>query len=317
MSLSSGVGSGAERARRESPSTPTAQDGPADPALAVPRAPAAGRPLGLLVAHDRHARGRPPRSHRGLRRALARICEEAEEVVEDGVTVLILSDRALRPRPRADPGAAGHVGRPPPPRARGHAPAHRPDRRVRRAARGPPLLHADRLRRRRGQPVPDVRVRRRDGQGRPHPRRRRSRGGRAARRARALGKGLLKTLSKMGISTISSYCGAQIFEAVGLERGLVDKYFTGTASRIGGVGLDVLAEEAMTRHDRGFPRRRVAAADARRRGRPAGGRAAVRRHLPVAPRRRAPPVGPEGDRDAAARGADQLVGLLPGVRRRT
>ena len=53
---------------------------------------------------------------------------------------------------------------------------------------------------------------------------------------RAIGKGLLKTLSKMGISTIQSYCGAQIFEAVGLDRDLIDKHFTGTASRIGGIG---------------------------------------------------------------------------------
>ena len=53
---------------------------------------------------------------------------------------------------------------------------------------------------------------------------------------KAIGKGLLKTISKMGISTIQSYCGAQIFEAVGLEPELVDKHFTGTASRIGGVG---------------------------------------------------------------------------------
>ena len=58
---------------------------------------------------------------------------------------------------------------------------------------------------------------------------------------KAIGKGLLKTISKMGISTIQSYCGAQIFEAVGLERELIDTHFTGTASRIGGVGLDVLA----------------------------------------------------------------------------
>jgi glutamate synthase domain-containing protein 2/glutamate synthase domain-containing protein 1/glutamate synthase domain-containing protein 3 len=71
---------------------------------------------------------------------------------------------------------------------------------------------------------------------------------------KAIGKGLLKTISKMGISTIQSYCGAQIFEAVGLERALIDRHFTGTASRIGGVGLDVLAQEALTRHARGYPR---------------------------------------------------------------
>ncbi|MCW2967834.1 MAG: gltB [Solirubrobacteraceae bacterium] len=71
---------------------------------------------------------------------------------------------------------------------------------------------------------------------------------------KALGKGLLKTISKMGISTIQSYCGAQIFEAVGLEKELVDRYFTGTASRIGGIGLEVLAQEALDRHQRAYPR---------------------------------------------------------------
>ncbi|HET8980511.1 MAG TPA: glutamate synthase-related protein [Solirubrobacteraceae bacterium] len=71
---------------------------------------------------------------------------------------------------------------------------------------------------------------------------------------KAIGKGLLKTLSKMGISTIQSYCGAQIFEAVGLEPELIDTHFTGTASRIGGVGLEVLAAEALGRHFRAYPR---------------------------------------------------------------
>jgi glutamate synthase domain-containing protein 2/glutamate synthase domain-containing protein 1/glutamate synthase domain-containing protein 3 len=70
---------------------------------------------------------------------------------------------------------------------------------------------------------------------------------------KGIGKGLLKILSKMGISTIRSYTGAQIFEAVGLERALVDRHFTGTESRIGGVGLDVLAREALDRHARAYP----------------------------------------------------------------
>ena len=70
---------------------------------------------------------------------------------------------------------------------------------------------------------------------------------------KALGKALLKTISKMGISTIQSYCGAQIFEAVGLEPELIDRHFTGTASRIGGVGVNVLAEEALERHARAYP----------------------------------------------------------------
>jgi glutamate synthase domain-containing protein 2/glutamate synthase domain-containing protein 1/glutamate synthase domain-containing protein 3 len=71
---------------------------------------------------------------------------------------------------------------------------------------------------------------------------------------KAIGKGLLKTIAKMGISTIQSYCGAQIFEAVGLDREVIDRHFTGTASRIGGVGLDVLAAEALGRHFRAYPR---------------------------------------------------------------
>src|SRR5271165_5362729 len=70
---------------------------------------------------------------------------------------------------------------------------------------------------------------------------------------KALGKGLLKTISKMGISTIQSYRAAQIFEAVGLERELIDRHFTGTASRIGGVGENVLGTEALERHARAYP----------------------------------------------------------------
>ena len=70
---------------------------------------------------------------------------------------------------------------------------------------------------------------------------------------KAIGKGLLKTLAKMGISTIQSYNGAQIFEAVGLASDLVERHFTGTASRIGGIGLDVLARETLARHLRAYP----------------------------------------------------------------
>ncbi|HLY48980.1 MAG TPA: glutamate synthase large subunit, partial [Solirubrobacteraceae bacterium] len=71
---------------------------------------------------------------------------------------------------------------------------------------------------------------------------------------KAIGKGLMKTISKMGISTIQSYCGAQIFEAVGLNREVIEHHFTGTASRIGGVGLDEISTEAMERHFRAYPR---------------------------------------------------------------
>ncbi len=66
-------------------------------------------------------------------------------------------------------------------------------------------------------------------------------------------KGVVKTMAKMGISTIQSYHGAQIFEAVGINREVVDKYFTWTPSRIQGIGLDVIAQEALTRHARAFP----------------------------------------------------------------
>ncbi|MEO7193095.1 MAG: glutamate synthase large subunit [Vicinamibacterales bacterium] len=69
---------------------------------------------------------------------------------------------------------------------------------------------------------------------------------------KALNLGILKVMSKMGISVLQSYCGAQIFEAVGLEHAFIEKYFTSTASRIGGVGADVIAEEVRLRHARAY-----------------------------------------------------------------
>lgn len=69
----------------------------------------------------------------------------------------------------------------------------------------------------------------------------------------ALGKGVLKIMSKMGISTVSSYAGAQVFEAVGLSEDFVEKYFTGTESKLGGVGLDVIAAENAARHAYAYP----------------------------------------------------------------
>jgi len=71
----------------------------------------------------------------------------------------------------------------------------------------------------------------------------------------AVKKGILKVMSKMGISTLRSYHSAQQFEAIGLDREVVDAYFTGTASRIGGAGLDVLAREALARHGDALSRR--------------------------------------------------------------
>ena len=66
---------------------------------------------------------------------------------------------------------------------------------------------------------------------------------------KAANKGVVKIISKMGISTFQSYCGAQIFEAIGLEQDFVDKYFTWTPSRIGGIGINVIAEEVKQRHN--------------------------------------------------------------------
>jgi len=72
---------------------------------------------------------------------------------------------------------------------------------------------------------------------------------------KAINKGLLKILSKMGISTLQSYRGAQIFESVGLNTSLVNKYFSGTAARIGGSDLDILAREISQRHQKAYPQR--------------------------------------------------------------
>jgi glutamate synthase (NADPH/NADH) large chain len=70
---------------------------------------------------------------------------------------------------------------------------------------------------------------------------------------KSLGKGVLKVMSKMGISTIASYTGAQVFEAIGLSQEIVDEYFVGTTSRLGGVSLDVIAEETIARHHIAYP----------------------------------------------------------------
>src|SRR5207237_5003817 len=72
---------------------------------------------------------------------------------------------------------------------------------------------------------------------------------------KGLHKGVLKIMSKMGISTLQSYRGAQIFEAVGLKRELVDRYLTWTPSRIGGIGIDELETETLRRHEFAYPER--------------------------------------------------------------
>lgn len=76
----------------------------------------------------------------------------------------------------------------------------------------------------------------------------------------ALGKGVLKVMSKMGISTVASYRGAQVFEAVGLDAQFVSRYFSGTATKIGGVGIDVIAKEVAARHAKAYPASGIAPA---------------------------------------------------------
>ena len=83
------------------------------------------------------------------------------------------------------------------------------------------------------------------------------------RYVKSLSKGVLKVMSKMGISTVASYTGAQVFQAFGLSDEVVDSYFTGTRSALGGVGLDVLADEVAARHARAFPANPVARAHRR------------------------------------------------------
>ena len=160
----------------------------------------------------------------------------------------------LRPRAGADPVAAAHRGGAPPPHPGEDPHPGRPRRRDRRRPRGAPHGLLLGLRRRRHQPVPGLR----DDRG--HDRPRRSSTASASTRPsrnyiKAAGKGVLKVMSKMGISTVASYTGAQVFEAIGLGQDLVDEYFTGTASRLGGIGLDELAAEVAARHALAYPDR--------------------------------------------------------------
>ena len=107
---------------------------------------------------------------------------------------------------------------------------------------------------------------------------------------KAIKKGVVKVMSKMGITTIQSYRGAQIFEAIGLNEEFVDTYFDKTPSRIGGVGLEEIAAETLDHHRRAYAAREVGPASSSR-----------RRPVPVAPRRRVPPVQPRDRLQAPAR----------------
>jgi glutamate synthase domain-containing protein 2/glutamate synthase domain-containing protein 1/glutamate synthase domain-containing protein 3 len=187
----------------------------------------------------------------GMERALERICAEASEVVDDGVNVLILSDRGAGPDRAALPSLLAtaavhhHLVREGTRLQTGLVVESAEPREIHHfctligfgAAAVNPYLMFETVR----DLVADGAVAGVTDE-------------EEAERGvvKAIGKGLLKTMSKMGISTVQSYCGAQIFEAVGIEPGVVDRHFTGTASRLGGVGLRYLAEEALARHARGF-----------------------------------------------------------------
>ena len=121
---------------------------------------------------------------------------------------------------------------------------------------------------------------------------------------KALGKGVLKIMSKMGISTISSYAGAQAFEAVGLSQEFIDEYFTGTTSKLGGVGIDVVATENLRPPPGGVPRRCG-------RARPRAPH--DRRRVPVAPRRLAAPLQPRDGVPPAALDAQPPLRRVPRV----
>ena len=121
----------------------------------------------------------------------------------------------------------------------------------------------------------------------------------------AVAKGMLKVMAKMGISTLQSYKGGQIFEALGLADEVIERCFHGTVSRLQGVNFAVLEEEALRRHTLGYPRRP---------DRPAAVVAEPRR-VPLAQRRRAARVGPASDLLAASGGAPRRQERLQAVRR--
>jgi glutamate synthase domain-containing protein 2/glutamate synthase domain-containing protein 1/glutamate synthase domain-containing protein 3 len=193
----------------------------------------------------------------GMSEAIERICRQAHEAIAAGVNIIILSDRQLGPRRVAIPSLlavaavhhhlvlehtrlrAGIILESGEPREIHHFATL--------IGYGVSAINPYLLLESLDQMVLEGRIKRSTADAREEPV---SAEQAAQNVVKAIGKGLLKTISKMGISTIQSYRGAQIFEAVGLERELIDKHFTGTASRIGGIGLDVLAAEALERHAR-------------------------------------------------------------------
>jgi glutamate synthase domain-containing protein 2/glutamate synthase domain-containing protein 1/glutamate synthase domain-containing protein 3 len=189
----------------------------------------------------------------GMEAALDRICAEADAALSEGVNVLILSDRAVGPERAAMPslmavgGVHHHLVREGTRLQAGLVLESGEPREVHHfatligygaSAINPYLMFetlGELVRAGKVHGVEDVETAERNV-------------------VKGIGKGLLKTISKMGISTVQSYNGAQIFEAVGLAREVIERCFTGTASRIEGVGADVLARETLDKHARAYPR---------------------------------------------------------------
>ncbi|CAA9474052.1 MAG: Glutamate synthase [NADPH] large chain, partial [uncultured Solirubrobacteraceae bacterium] len=297
---------GAQPVRRVARARPPARNGAADPPLLGAREAAPGRLGDLRRAHDRpHLAGRGGRGRDGERRRAGR------RRGLRGRSARRQHPHPLRPQPgrgpRGDPVAAGGRERPPPPRAPGHPPADRPRDRVGRAARGPPLRDADRLRRVGDQPVPHVRVPRRARREGHDPGGDRRRDGRRPRRQG----------DRQGPAQDHLEDG-DLHDPVVLRRAdLRGRRPRARARRPPLHGHGVADRRHRPRDARGrdarAPRARL----------PAGPRvaAAGRRRLRVAPRRGAPPVEPRDDLAAPARRAPRRAGdlrrvLAPGQRGR-
>src|SRR5579875_1784824 len=235
-----------------------------------------------FAAHAVDGRFDPSGGGDGLRARLAEICAEVHAAIEDGARLIVLSDRGTPAGAPGTPGAPGAPGSPPPTGAPGSPPPTGDNSKVPGGGKLVPIpsllltgavhhhLIREKTRTRVGlivetgdarechhialltgygaaavcpylaiETVRDLAARGELGAITPDKA--------AANLIKALGKGLLKIMSKMGVSTIASYTGAQIFEAVGLGEEVIETCFTGTASRLSGVGFGVLAEEAARR----------------------------------------------------------------------
>ena len=245
----------------------------------------ASRTLSMLFpAHEGADRHAPPAGRTAPRSVAGRS--------PTGVTILILSDRGVNKSWVPHAGAAGHQRRTPSSGPRGDPHPLRTGDRVGRSPRSAAFRAAHRLRS--GAVNPYLALATLD-QLRPKdtsPIRTRLEKLHKAY-VKAAVKGLLKVMSKMGISTQQSYRGAQIFEAIGLNSEFVEEFFTWTPSRIQGVGLEAIAEEALRRHEHAYPRTQC----------PRNARSRRRRPISVAPQGGSAHVQSRGHRQAAARHA--------------